>query len=156
MTVFIGIDNGVTGRITVLKGLEVLEHIATPTVKSIYYGKTAANRINRKELKNILNKYKDDCFLCLEKPVTGGFANQVSSGARSFEATLIVIEDMNLRFDVIEAKEWQKKYLPKKTKGRSLIKRLANQYAKRNYGLETKDGDSVLIAKLAQEKYRED
>lgn len=116
----IGIDNGVTGSIGwIFKGKCGL--MKMPVRRVVDYGKAGKhmNRIDVKALKALLvgfkyeaQKAEEDIKIIMERPFMGDATKIVAmlSAARAFEATLIVIETVQIGFRVIDSRAWQKYY----------------------------------------------
>ncbi|MHA1828597.1 MAG: hypothetical protein ACTSX6_08115 [Candidatus Heimdallarchaeaceae archaeon] len=158
MKTYIGIDNGVTGSITIINEENIL-HIKTPVKKELNYTKNKQNisRINhttfREFLKNNIDvENKLGNFVLLERPMVNPTRFRATQSAlRALEAVLIVLEDLQLSFQYVDSKEWQKMFLPG-VKGNAL-KKAAVDVAKRLYPhVETKDADSILIAEYARRR----
>lgn len=116
-TVYIGIDNGVTGSIGIITdGGAIL--IKTPVKKVMNYTKTVkrfVNRIDYPALKETLQTFvKDKKVICrLERPMINNARFQQSiSAARAHEATEICLEELKIPFDYIDSKKWQKAMFP--------------------------------------------
>ncbi len=165
MSISIGIDNGVSGAVTVIIDNEV-HYLKTPTITQQNYTKKKGNinRINFTELYTFLESFvknnKEKSAMCLiERPMVnpGRFTATVSA-LRALESTLIIVELLNIPYAYIDSKEWQKKFLPQGAKGNDL-KKYSAEIGKRlfpNFEKEItkqKDADSFLIAKYCQMKY---
>jgi len=157
--VYIGIDNGVTGSIgciTLEDSLLNAIQIKTPVKKVMNYTKSVkrmVSRIEYKDLKkNLALMIKDaDRIICrLERPMINNTRfHQTVSAARSHEATEICLEELEIPFDYIDSKKWQREMLPKgvekeelKIASLTLGKRL---YPNANVH-NCKDMDGLLIA----------
>ncbi len=125
MTVFI--DNGVTGTIGAVRadGLAVC-FCKTPSVKVLDYTKVAqrVTRIVIPDLKNIivelrdLAKSRDEVFnVYLERPFKNPrqFVTTVTA-VRAFEATISLLESLDIGYQIVDSKEWQKGLLPSSRK----------------------------------------
>ena len=103
-TIYIGIDNGLAGAITVLKGKEILECIPMP-VMSAGSGK---NEYDSHAIHEFLMKYKDATVL-IEKahytPAMGGVA--VFSFAKNYGIMLGLLIALKMRYNIIHSKTWQ-------------------------------------------------
>ena len=158
--VFIGIDNGVSGAITVLsESGKVIGHIKTPVKNCLNYTKKKAfmNRINFQELKNVLGGfvYYYDSFCMIERPMVNPMRWVASvSALRCLEATEIILEELLIPYQFIDSKEWQKALLPSGLKGPQL-KKAADDVAKRLFPkLEIVNADSLLIAEYCRRTKR--
>lgn len=163
--VYIGIDNGVTGTISIYNKKEV-DHFPVPTKKELSYTKTK-QYITRIDINSLIRKidfYVGDSSakaLCLvERPMVNPMRFKASMSAiRALEATLIVLEDLKIPYQYIDSKEWQKEFLPKKilnlkSKNKSAeLKKSAIDVARRLFpDIKTKDADSLLIMEYARRK----
>ncbi len=107
----IGIDNGTTGTIGII-GPDGSIFESMP-VKEALMG-----RVSFAALDDLLMPY--DCTsgekqvkAYLERPFTGSamMINTTVLSARAFEATLIVLEQAGIGYEVVDSKEWQKAIL---------------------------------------------
>ena len=157
--VFIGIDNGVSGAITILAETgEVLKHSKTPVKNCLNYTKKKAfhNRVNFQELKAILNMGSNYWSFCIiERPMVNPMRWVASvSALRCLEATEIILEELLIPYQFIDSKEWQKALLPSGLKGPQL-KKAADDVAKRLFPkLEIVNADSLLIAEYCRRTKR--
>lgn len=146
----LAIDNGVTGFYTVLSSNgELVEHKRIPTKKCINYTKKEQNitRIDVGKLKQVLQQYTN-CVAVLERPlVNPGMFKATCSALRSFEATLIALEQCSITLGgVVDSKQWQHKMLPGDVSGEAL-KVAATKIAKEKFpSAKVVEGDSVLMA----------
>jgi len=90
-------------------------------------------------------------FCLLERPmVNPGRFKATASALRALEATLIVLERLNIPFQYIDSKEWQRHLLPKGIE-KDELKKAALDVARRLFpSVQTKDADSLLIAEYAR------
>jgi hypothetical protein len=156
----IGIDNGVTGSIGwIFNGKCGL--MKMPVRRVLNYGQSGKyiNRIDVHSLKTFLvgckmeaERDEQDIKILMERPFTGGptMIQAMLSAARSFEATLIVVETVKIGFRVIDSREWQKVLLPK-VKGTTDLKKASQQKAREMWpDLKTNftisDADGLMIA----------
>ena len=160
---FIGIDNGVTGTIGIIspKGIKFFE---TPVFKQQNYTKKKGNitRIDFCELYFLLRMYTpNDTKIIIERPLLNSTRLKASiSAARSLEATLNVIENLELPYEYIDSKEWQRKLLPKGITGSPELKKASRDIGIRKYPQfselikKHKDADGILIAEFCMLKYK--
>jgi len=156
----IGIDNGVTGGISILLSRDGISHIKTPVRKELSYTK-AKKFISRIEVIPLERHLKmtlagEDNPLCLmERPMLNpGRLTASISAMRALEATLIVLERLKIPYIYIDSKEWQKEMLPKGLKGSEQLKAAANDVAKRLFPqIKIYNADSLLIAEYGRRKY---
>ena len=152
--VFIGIDNGVSGAITVLsESGSVLIHIKTPVKNCLNYTKKKAfhNRVNFKSLYNSLRVVKTNSFCMIERPMINPTRWVASTSAlRCLEATEIVLEELQIPYQFIDSKEWQKVLLPSGLV-KEQLKKAADDVAKRLFPkLTIVNSDSLLIAEYCR------
>lgn len=162
---YIGIDNGVTGSLTIIEKETV--HLSMPIKIEQSYTKKKQNisRIDTIRLSEIFRKYSIEgySFCLIERPmINPGRWKASMSAIRALEATLIVLEDFNVPYQYIDSKEWQGYFLPseivknKEIKGSKksyLLKKAAIDIARRLFPkIKTKDADSLLIAEYARRK----
>jgi len=121
--VYIGIDNGVSGSIGIVNhNATRCEFYHTPTRSCLNYQKEAKNitRVDVVALEELLAK-EPNAIVLLERPlVNPGMFSATASALRAFEATLIVLERLDLPFLYLDSKEWQKAMLPNGVKGEAL------------------------------------
>lgn len=164
MKLYIGIDNGVSGSIGIIRGDGVaLRFLQMPTKKQQDYHKKKSNitRVDTVLLKSLLSPYVDDfnaeIIIGMENPMVNPHRWKASvSALRAFEATLTVIESLKVPYHHILSKDWQKEFFPKKfTSGDS--KKLSVQKGQQffpsiNIGKHP-DYDGLLIAEYLKRKY---
>lgn len=162
--IFIGIDNGVTGTIGIIAE-EKTQFFKTFTKSEQSYTKKKGNitRIDFPKLKTILYNAtfgyeKSEIIVGIERPMInpGRFAATVSA-SRSLEATLIIIESLELPFEYIDSKEWQKNLLPANVLGSAELKKASLQIGDRLFpqfvGIKHEDRDGILIAEHYRRKF---
>lgn len=122
--IYIGIDNGTSGSIAILDGLNDAVFLPTPTISEQSYtkAKKIITRVDSLRLMAILKPYTG-AMVILERPMInpGRFAASMSA-MRALEATLIVIESLGLARMYVDSKQWQKELLPKGVTGPELKK----------------------------------
>lgn len=115
---YIGIDNGVTGGITVLDELgRLVLHEKTPVKRCLSYTKKAQylNRLDVPAFVGLLKPYVADATVVLERPATAGGRFNWSaavSAIRCDEATQIALETLGVSPRYVDSREWQKQMLP--------------------------------------------
>jgi len=154
--VYIGIDNGVSGAITVLSESGFVHiHIKTPVKNCLNYTKQKAfhNRVNFQELRDVLFDViaTDTPFCMIERPMVNPMRWKASiSAIRCLESTEILLEELQIPYQFIDSKEWQKMLLPSGLKGEEL-KKAASEVAKRLFPkLHVVNADSLLIAEYCR------
>lgn len=163
MQIIVGIDNGVSGSLAYLQD-GVMTLTPTPVKVEQNFQKKAKNitRIDHEKLamffRNLLQG-GNTIRVVLEKPFTnpGNFV-ATSSSLRAHEATIVVLEQMGIGYQYLDAKEWQKKMLPAGTKGREEQKKASRDLGCRQFPHlapqivknKTTDADAVWIAEYAR------
>lgn len=154
--VFVGVDNGCTGAITILSESGFVHvHINTPVKNCLNYTKKKAfiNRVDVPELRNILfdNIANDTPFCMIERSMINPMRwNASVSAIRCLEATEIVLEELKIPYQFIDSKEWQKALLPSGLE-KGELKKAADSVAKRLFpNLNIVNSDSVLIAEYCR------
>ena len=121
-----GLDNGSTVPISCIDNVAgTLSFMKTPSKIELDYTQDIKyiNRIDTVELKkwfeNNISLAKDDnrfIIVILERPMKNPTRFEQSiSACRAFEATLIVLEELNLKYIVIDSKQWQHYFFGKNT-----------------------------------------
>lgn len=159
--VYIGIDNGVSGTIGVIKD-GFADYFKMPIFNCQDYTKKKKriNRIDQAGLKRLLYMAKPEdlnmeCVVLIERPmVNPSRFMATASGLRALEATLGVVEYIGIPYQFIDSKAWQKELLPAGYKGPEL-KKVGIEVAKRLWpSLEFKpDADGLLIAEYARRHF---
>jgi hypothetical protein len=160
--VWVGIDNGVTGSIGVIYPAEHQAYqIKTPVVKELSYTKKKAfiTWIDFKEMRQFFEDImKDDVQIiaALERPMINPTRFKASvSAVLAWQTTLLILKLLEIPYEYIDSKEWQKKLLPSGLKKEEL-KHASLDIAKRMYPsapIEGKDADGLLIAEHLKRKY---
>jgi hypothetical protein len=162
-TLFIGIDNGVSGTIGVT-GTRC-DFFKTPVKKVLKYTKKEAyvNRVDVNNLKQIFKTTikginKENVLVGLERPMINNTRFTASMSAiRCWEAMLIVIESLDLPYVFIDSKEWQKSLLPSGIKGSTYLKQASLQVGNRLYpqfkSHKHEDRDGLLISEYLRKNY---
>lgn len=158
--IYIGIDNGVTGTIAIIKDDETI-FLKTPVKKEQSYTKTKQN-ISRLEIMaftRILARYikGQKCFAVLERPMInpGRFKASISA-VRCLEAVLIGLELYDIPYQYCDSKQWQKEMLPAGIKGPVDLKSASADIGCRLFPEHEeliqnhKDADGLLIAEWAR------
>lgn len=151
---FIGIDNGVSGAVTVLmESGNILIHTKTPVKNHLSYTKKKAfiNRVNFKQMRDLLMECCTNSFCMIERPMVNPMRFNASvSALRCLEATEIILEELQIPYQFIDSKEWQKTLLPSGLKGDEL-KKAADNVAKRLFPRQqVVNADSLLIAEYCR------
>ena len=126
---FIGVDNGVTGSISILNERgKVLYYEKIPVFKELNYTKTTQylNRVDTVKLFEIFEKHVGghECMAYIERPMINPSRWKASvSAIRCLEATLIVLNNMEIPHQYIDSKEWQEALLPIRKKPKKKTKK---------------------------------
>lgn len=156
--IYIGIDNGVTGTIGICSD-DLITFIETPVKKEQSYTKAKQNisRIEVEKLKTYLSVLDlSNCFAIIERPmVNPGRFKATMSAIRALEATLNVIELLNIPYQYIDSRQWQKVFLPSDSKADQLKKDSVTVGCRLFPQLKDKiiahgDADGLLIAEFAK------
>ena len=119
MKYYISIDNGISGSICILNDIgELMMYEPTPIHRCLNYTKKKEflNRVDGAELHRMLKPYADSCSLIIERPMVNPQRWKASvSAIRCDEATLIVLELLNISYQYVDSKEWQSTMLPKRS-----------------------------------------
>lgn len=173
----IGIDNGTTGTMCswiLEKGLK--DFIETPSKRVLNYQKQI-NYIDRldhdlfqnwikNQIKSAKSIYKSEIkvIIILERPMVNPKRFDASLMAvRTFESTLVILQQMNLNYIVIDSKQWQHYFFGKETtfidlkfeslkKGLEVIDEYKNLDNIKQLIKKHGDADALLITKFAIEK----
>jgi len=157
---YIGIDNGVSGSIGFVYNTGVAGGLfPTPIFSQLSFQKSVKRHISRidvPKLHKILGSIamNPDPKVFLERPYINpkGLVATMSA-VRALEATLIVIEGLNLPYEYIDSRRWQKQMLPSDIKTSIELKKASRDVGKRLwptfFGLTT-DYDALLIAEWAR------
>lgn len=157
-TCVVGIDNGVTGSITVLYADKTFTWWKTPVVKCRNYTKTVRHleRINFPKLLRFLSNLSsmnEVVLAVMERPMVNPKRWVASTSAlRCLEATIIALEMTGIPYAFIDSKQWQKEFLPEGTKGSDDLKRASDELAIKKYPIhvfKNGEGDSCHIAEYA-------
>lgn len=153
---YIGIDNGVSGTIAILSEDELAIFAPTPVFKQQDYTKKKkiVSRIFTKGLYDMLEPYKENAFILIERPmINPTFWSASMSAIRAHEAMLGVVEILGMPYQFVDSKEWQSKMLPSGYHKEELKKisleignRLFPQFAEHKHP----DRDSLLMAEYAR------
>lgn len=161
MRYYIGIDNGTTGSIGILsEDKEINYFIKTPSYLEQSYTKKKQNisRVKYKELYDLFKQFKGtNTIAIIERPMVNPQRFKATLTAiRALEATMIVLEELDIPIKFIDSKKWQRELLPEGLKGSSQLKKASLDVATRLYPLhkelikKQKDGDGILIAEYAR------
>lgn len=158
--VYIGIDNGTSGTISVIGDDIETQIYHTPIKKEQNYtkAKKTISRLDCKKFLDIITQDKDaDVVVVMERPLVNPTRFVATTTAlRCFEAQLILVEMMKYRIIYIDSKEWQKEMLPKGVKGSDELKKLSLDIGNRLFpqfrDFKHPDRDSLLICEFARRK----
>jgi hypothetical protein len=163
MKTYIGIDNGVTGSIAVITD-QISRMYKTPTVLQQSYTKKKQNisRLNVKEFASMVScpaEYNFNKLAIIERPlVNPRMFKATMSAVRCLEATLTVLESLEIPYMYIDSKEWQRDLLPQGIKGKDELKKASLDIGCRLFPhlketiIKQKDADGILIAEWARRK----
>lgn len=167
ITIYVGIDNGVTGSIGVVgsdfDGGHRLYQIPTKSEQSYTRRKQQITRVDFDGLLDVLRNIRADygtkggIRAFIERPFTapGAFKATVS-GMRCLEAVLIAVEDMGWSYEYVDSRQWQRDMLPRGLKGAKELKPASRDIGTRLFPsladeiAHQKDADALLIAEWAR------
>ena len=162
--VYCGVDNGSSGSIGIVASAADPFWAATPIKKCRNYQKTEKH-LNRVDAERLFDMLYDRVYVpmqegaralvLLERPYCNpaGF-NASMLAARALEATLVVVDLLNLPHRFVDSKEWQSVMLPKGIIGRDELKKASFATGKKVFPATKfkKDADSLLMAEWARQK----
>lgn len=159
--IYIGADNGITASWGITGDIEPM-FFKVPVFKQLSFQKTKATNISRIDTKKLIEiltplKEKYDVKAFLERPMINPTRwNASISAVRALEATLIVLELLDIPIDYLDSKKWQQSLLPKGIKGSAELKKASKDIAIRLFPQHKeliskhKDGDGLLISEYAR------
>ena len=158
MRTYIGLDNGVSGSIGILTEKEI-KLFKTPIKNELSYTKTKQN-INRIDVPNLILLLQPfaspQTKLWIERPMVNPTRFKATMSAiRALEATLIALEILEMPYEYIDSKEWQKNLLPEGLKGEALKPASLNIGKRLFPSVDFKgfaDADSLLIAEYQRRR----
>lgn len=126
--IYIGIDNGTSGSIGIVREGASSIFMETPVFKEQSYTKAKKNisRIASVKLREVLSSAVGDTspsevMVVMERPlVNPGRFIATMSALRALEATLVVVEGLGYPHMYVDSRDWQKKLLPKDAHGEEL------------------------------------
>lgn len=156
--IFLGVDNGVTGSLgLVFEDVQMAIYKPMPVVRCLNYTKSKQwlHRIDGEALRSFLQSVASDIKLCLiERPmVNPGRFRATVSAIRALEATQIIFELLQIPYQFIDSKEWQRVLLPAGLEKQEL-KDASHEVGRRLFPhvdwSKFKDADGLLIAEHAR------
>lgn len=156
----IAFDNGVSGYYTILSADgKLVDHGHVPVKRCLNYTKEEQHlsRIDVPKLRTLLSLHTvNQPQVLLERPMINNTRfKQSMSAIRAFEATIIVLEEVGLTYEVVDSKQWQRSMLPGDIASDQL-KAEANKIAKAKLGEKIVEGDSALMALWAHKRVGQD
>lgn len=160
---YIGVDNGVTGTISIINSCEVF-FSKMPVFNQQSYTKTkqSISRIDFSKLLQLIeerafsNSMELPCFAIIERPMINSTRFKASiSAARALECTLNLFESLGIGYMYIDSKEWQRELLPKGLQKEDLKKAsldIGNRLFPQFKDNKHPDRDSLLIAEYGRRK----
>ena len=153
---YIGFDNGVSGTIGIItiepEGIRKTHFFKTPVFKEQNYTKKKAmiTRIDFNKLLEVLQPFYKNSFVMMERPMVNPTRHKATTSAlRSLEASLNVLQLLDLPMIYVDSKEWQRQLLPK---GSGDLKQASKDIGCRLFPehkeliIKHKDADGLLIA----------
>lgn len=157
----IGIDNGVSGSIAVVRDGHLIHFGPTPTAEHLHYGKKGSKirRVDFHDLASFLRHYADTAEeseilvrAVIERPMKNpGRFTATESGLYAFEACRIALEVAGIGYTVVDSRSWQKKFLGE-VKGSAELKKASlirgiQMFPKFEAAIrKQKDADSAFLA----------
>lgn len=159
---FVGIDNGVTGSIGVIeerRGSVLSAFYPTPVIKCLSYTKEKQH-IQRINWRYLLEHLPKDAMVLIERPmVNPKMFKATQSALRSLEATIIVMEMLDLSYDYVDSKTWQREFIASSCMGHDEMKSASKEVGLKLFpsnGIfinKHGDADGLLIAEYGRRKY---
>ena len=160
--IYCGIDNGVTGSIGVITTNDngtTSAFIETPVIKCLSYTKEPQH-IQRINWRHLVENMPKAGIVLIERPMVNPRAFKATQSAlRALEATIIVLEMLDLQYSFIDSKEWQREFISSAISGHDEMKKASmkigvilfpnNESFIRRHG----DADGLLIAEFCRRKY---
>jgi hypothetical protein len=163
--VYIGWDNGGTGSIGIIKPHKGESfYSSTPTKQCVNYTKEkqVITRVDKPKVVALLEEWvtpEETVFCCLERPLTNpGKYYATVLAARAFEACIIILEELQIDYDVIDSRIWQKDLFPQGTKGEAALKQASFDIGLRLFPnlsreiIAQNDADGILIAEYIKRR----
>jgi len=128
----LALDNGVSGTVAVTYKGEPLLFRKTPVVKVRNYTKKEAylRRIDHKSFKELIRGFPVT-IAYIERPLVNPKAFVATESAlRSLEATIICLEQLEIPYEFIDSKTWQKHYLTPNAIGSTEMKLASKEVGK--------------------------
>lgn len=153
---YVGIDNGVSGSVALVSAnAEPARLFPTPTFTEQNYTKAKGNisRVDHQQFMELLVDL-DVLIAVVERPMINPARFKASiSAARCLESQLIVLEKLQIPYQYVDSKSWQRAMLPHKTDelkkdsrvmGKRLFPHLSKEIDKQE------DADALLMAAWAK------
>lgn len=161
--IYVAVDNGNTGTIAWVGENVHPTIIETPVRKEQSYTKKAQKmtRLDHERWRDLLLDLlkgidPSDIMVVMERPFTGRFSGANVSAARTFEVTLVIVEQLKLPHIIIDSRQWQKVMLPAGIKGSENLKAASGTIGLRLFPDQEKvikkhkDADALLMAEWAR------
>jgi len=163
--IYIGIDNGVSGSIGLIRQSATERHtefFPVPTFSEQNYTKAKQNitRIDHKSLLERLRYVAGEIHIVMERPMVNPMRFRATTSAlRALESTLCILEMLDLSFSYVDSKAWQKMLLPLGVKGTPELKKASIDIGCRLFPehaeaiRKQKDADGILIAEYCRRTF---
>jgi hypothetical protein len=161
--VYIAMDNGATGSLSIYKsttGETYFKKVPTIWGQDYTQKKKNIDRLDTPQIKATINEWlspEETVFCYIERPMINPARFQASiSAARALEATIIMMESLEIEYEVIDSKRWQKKMLPAGTKGEADLKQASFDIGLQMHPklvkeiIEQNDADALLMVEYAK------
>ena len=161
---YIGIDNGVTGAIGVIaftKHERTTFMIPTPVFMEQDYTKKKQNvsRVDFHKMHQFLSNFSN-AHVMMERPLVNPTKYKATlSAIRCMEATLIILESLNLGRVFVDSRKWQSTLLPAGTKTPPALKKASREIGSRLFPelkdkiIKQEDADAILIAEYCRKEF---
>lgn len=159
----IGIDNGVSGSITIMSNDgTVLDYFPTPTKKTLKPTKKVQwitvvlyDELYYRLKKHVEHESSVKCYM--ERAfINYKMFNATMSSVMAYIITVLVLEQLHISYEVVDSKDWQKHMLPEGILGKKELKEAAKCVANRLFPsvrIKRADlADSLLIAEYYRRK----
>lgn len=157
---FVGIDNGVSGSVGMIFNDGTYSFRKTPVKNEQDYTKAAKkiNRIDGVKLREMLSVCGPGSMVMIERPmVNPQMFNSTMSAIRAFEATITILETLQLPYEVVDSKGFQKMFLPSGVFGDQLKPASLNAGVRLfplTAAIKHPDRDGMLIAAYCKQKHK--
>lgn len=162
--IYIAIDNGVSGSIGKLgEGENHFSKVPTKVQQDYTKKKANVTRIDFAKMMELLKELTEgyesqDIMVGVERPMVNPTRFVATASAlRAWESTLIILEELELPYTVIDSKAWQKELLPQGVKGSAELKKASMDVGNRLFPhfqtVKHPDRDGILMAEYLKRNF---